>query len=156
MSLDQELVTVLRDAIQSEIASYELYTKAVDLVEAQNVKGMLRELAAEEQGHRAALEKMLTSPGTLRANVRQLKWEPVQDYKIGDHLVVKPLGPDSTFADVCIFSSRKEQESYQLYSGLAEQNEGEIAALFQAMAKDELKHKNLVEGWYDEVVYKEN
>jgi rubrerythrin len=80
---------------------------------------------------------------------------PIQDYKIGDHLVSKPLGPGSTFQDVCIFASKKEQQSYELYSGLAEQNEAEVHDLFAAMAKDELRHKNLVEGWYEEVVYKE-
>ena len=27
--------------------------------------------------------------------------------------------------------------------------------LLEAMAKDELRHKNLVEGWYEEVIYQE-
>ena len=70
---------------------------------------------------------------------------PIEDYKIGDHLVVQPLGPDSTFQDVCIFASRKEQESYELYRNLAEQSSGELRGLLEAMAKDELRHKKLCE-----------
>jgi len=146
---------ILGDAIQGEIESHQLYTNAVSLVQAEHVKETLRQLAQEELGHKAYLEKMLANPGQVHRSVRQLQQMPVQDYKIGDHLVVKPLGPNSTFQDVCIFASKKEQQSYELYSGLAEQNEGEVRDLFAAMAKDELRHKNLVEGWYEEVIYKE-
>jgi rubrerythrin len=146
---------ILREAIQGEIESHELYTNAVEMVTQEHVKEVLRQLAQEELGHKAALEKLLVSPGSMRRGVRQLQQAPIQDYKIGDHLVVKPVGPDSTFQDVCIFASRKEQQSYELYRDLAEQNEGEIRDLFAAMAKDELRHKNLVEGWYEEVIYQD-
>lgn len=146
---------VLREAIQGEIDSHELYTDAVALVQAEHVKGMLRELAQEELGHRAALEKMLANPSRVSYQVRKLQEAPIEDYKIGDHLVVRPLGPDSTFQDVCIFASRKEQESHELYRDMAQQNEGEIRDLLEAMSKDELRHKNLVEAWYEEVVYQE-
>jgi rubrerythrin len=56
---------------------------------------------------------------------------------------------------VCIFASKKEQQSYELYRDLAQQSEGETRDLLEAMAKDEMRHKNLVEGWYEEVVYQE-
>jgi len=56
---------------------------------------------------------------------------------------------------ICIFAAKKEQQSYELYRGLAEQNSGDTRDLLDAMAKDELRHKNLVEGWYEEVVYQE-
>jgi rubrerythrin len=146
---------ILREAIQGEIDSHRLYTDAVALVQAEHVKGMLRELAQEELGHRAALEKMLANPSQVRYQVRKLQEAPIEDYRIGDHLVVRPLGPDSTFQDVCIFASRKEQQSHELYRDMAEQNEGEIRDLLEAMSKDELRHKNLVEAWYEEVVYQE-
>jgi len=84
---------ILREAIQGEIESYELYTNAVSLVKAEHVKEMLRQLAQEELGHKAALERMLTSPGQVRRDVKKLQQAPIQDYKIGDYLVVKPLGP---------------------------------------------------------------
>jgi rubrerythrin len=146
---------ILHEAIQGEIESHELYSNAIEMVTQEHVKEALRQLAQEELGHKATLERLLVSPGSMRRGVRQLQQAPIQDYKIGDHLVVKPLGPDSTFQDVCIFASRKEQQSYELYRGLAEQNQGEIRDLFAAMAKDELRHKNLVEGWYEEVIYQD-
>ena len=52
-------------------------------------------------------------------------------------------------------AARKEQQSYDLYRNMAAQSEGESRDLLQAMAKDELRHKNLVEGWYEDVVYQE-
>jgi rubrerythrin len=146
---------ILREAIQGEIESFELYTNAVNLVQAEHVKETLRELAQEELGHKTSLEKMLRSPGQMRRSVRQLQQMPIQDYQLGDHLVAEPLGLDSTFQDVCIFASKKEQQSYELYRDLAEQNEGEVRELFEAMAKDELRHKNLVEAWYEDVIYQD-
>ena len=155
MAQEQTIEEVLQEAIQGEVESYELYTNAVHLVKAEHVKDTLHELAEEELGHKTNLEKMLANPGSLRRGVQKLQQTPVEDYKIGDHLVVKPLGPDSTFQDVCIFASRKEQQSHELYKGLAEQNEGQVAELFEAMAKDEMRHKNLVERWYEEIVYQD-
>jgi rubrerythrin len=146
---------ILRTAIQGEEESYELYTNAVDLVQAEHIKTLLRELAQEELGHKAALEKMLADPNQLMPQVRKLQAAPIQDYKIGDHLVARPLGPNSTFQDVCIFASKKEQQSYELYLNLAAQSTGDAHDLLEAMAKDELRHKNLVEGWYEEVIYQE-
>jgi rubrerythrin len=151
MSIEQ----ILREAIQGEADAYELYTRAVDLVRAEHIKELLGELAQEELGHKVALEKMLTNPSQISGQVAALQQADVVDYKIADHLVARPLGPDSTFQDVCIFAAQKEQESHQLYRDLASQNTGEVADLLEAMAKDELRHKNLVEGWYEEIVYQE-
>jgi rubrerythrin len=146
---------ILSQAIQGEADAYELYSGAAEMVQADHVKAMLRELAQEEAGHKVALERMRDDPTQLQWQVRELRAATIEDYKIGDHLVVRELGPDSTFQDVCIFASRKEQESYELYLDLAAQSSGEVRDLLEAMAKDELRHKNLVEGWYEEVVYQE-
>ena len=146
---------ILREAIQGEVESYELYTSAVELVRRQHIKELLGELAQEELGHKAALEKMLAQPDRIQGQVEALQGADVVDYKIADHLVARPLGPDSTFQDVCIFAAKKEQQSHELYRSLANQNTGEVGGLLEAMAKDELRHKNLVEGWYEEVVYQE-
>ena len=146
---------ILREAIQGEVESHQLYTDAVELVREEHVKATLRELAAEELGHKAALEKMLANPAKIRYSVRKLQEKTVEDYKIADHLIAKPLGPGSSFQDVCIFASKKEQQSYELYRDMAQQNAGEMRELLEAMGKDELPHKNLVEGWYEEVVYQE-
>ena len=146
---------ILREAIEGEVESYELYTGAMDLVHTEHIKELLGELAQEELGHKAALEKLLQDPSKIQGQVAALQEAEIVDYRIADHLVVRPLGPDSTFQDVCIFAAKKEQQSYELYRDLANQNSGEVRDLLAAMAKDELRHKNLVEGWYEEVVYQE-
>jgi len=155
MAVQQTVEDILREAVQGEVESYELYTNAVELVQTEHIQATLRQLAQEELGHKAKLEQMLANPGRVRWEIRKLRTEPIQDYGIGDHLQVEPLGPDATFQDVCIFASKKEQVSYETYRDLAEQNTGPIGELFEAMAKDELRHKNLVEGWYEEVIYKD-
>lgn len=146
---------ILKDAIQGETEAYELYTNAQALVQATHIKGLLRELAQEEMGHMAALERMLANPDQIQGQVRAVQQATIEDYKIADHLVARPLGPDSTFQDVCIFAAQKEQQSHELYRDLAAQNTGEVRDLLEAMSKDELRHKNLVEGWYEEIVYQE-
>jgi rubrerythrin len=146
---------ILSDAIQGEAEAYDLYTKAQAMVQAEHIKALLRELAQEELGHRTVLEGMLANPDQVQGQVRAVQEATVEDFKIADHLVARPLGPDSTFQDVCIFAAQKEQQSHELYRDLAAQNTGEIRDLLAAMAKDELRHKNLVEGWYEEVIYQE-
>ena len=146
---------ILEGAIQGEVESYELYMAAVELVETPHIKDMLRELAQEELGHKAVLEKMLADPDKLRQRLAQRKAEPVVDYKVADHLVANPLQSDSTFQDVCIFAAQKEQQSYELYRDLAAQSSGEVHDLLESMAQDELRHKNLVERWYEDIVYQE-
>lgn len=146
---------ILQEAIQSEIESYQLYTDAIKLVQAAHIQDLLHELALEELGHKTSLEQMLADPGQLQWQVKELQAAPIQDYKIGDHLVAQPLRSDATFQDVCIFASKKEQQSYELYRDMASQNSGEIRDLLEAMAKDELRHKNLVESWYEDIVYQE-
>jgi rubrerythrin len=150
-----KIEAILQEAIQGEVESYELYIRAVDLVQTDHIKGLLRELAEEELGHKAALEKMRDDPALLSDQVQRLQATNIQDYQIADHLVVKPLGPESGFQDVCIFAAKKEQQSHELYKGLAAGASGEARDLLEAMAKDELRHKNLVERWYEEVVYQE-
>ena len=125
------------------------------MVQAEHVKDMLRELAQEELGHKVALERMLADPAQLEWQVAELQAAPIQDYQIADHLVVRPLGPDSTFQDVCILPPGRNKSRYDLYQGLAAQSSGQARDLLEAMAKDELRHKNLVEGWYEEIVYQE-
>jgi rubrerythrin len=146
---------ILEESIKGEVAAYELYTRAAKMVRADQVRETLLELAQEELGHKASLEQMASSAAELHWQVQELTWAPIQDYKLADHLVVKPIGPDSTFQDVCIFASRKEQQSYELYQKLAAQAQGEVRSILEAMARDELRHKNLVERWYEEVVYQD-
>nr|NIV30715.1 hypothetical protein [Anaerolineae bacterium] len=101
---------ILKDAIQGEDAAYELYSSAVEMVRAEHIKQLLGELAQEELGHKAALEKLLANPDQISGQVAAMQEAEIVDYKIADHLVARPLGPDSTFQDVCIFAAQKEQE----------------------------------------------
>ncbi len=150
-----EVTEILKDAIQGEQEAHDLYTRAVDLVQAEHIKTLLRELAQEELGHKQKLENMLADPRQLSWQVESLRAAPAEDYQVSDHLVARPLGPDADFQDVCIFAARREQESYTLYRELAAQSSGPVRELLEAMAQDELRHKNLVERWYEEVVYQD-
>ena len=85
---------ILREAIRGEEESYKLYTDAVDLVRAEHIKGLLRELAQEELGHKTSLEGMLADPEQLQWQVGALQAAPIEDYQIADSLrhQVEPAG----------------------------------------------------------------
>ena len=65
---------ILREAIQGEVESHQLYTDAVDLVEAEHIRTLLRELAQEELGHKVALEKMLARPRFFICRIGNCRW----------------------------------------------------------------------------------
>lgn len=56
---------VLEIAIEMERAGAEFYNRAVELVEDQSAKEMLRGLAAMESGHEIIFEEMRADPDTL-------------------------------------------------------------------------------------------
>ncbi len=146
---------ILEEAIKGEVESYELYTWATDLVRTEHVKDTLRTLAQEELGHKALLEGMKASTATLRWQTNKLLRVPIQDYRIGDHLVVSRWVPIRPSRMCSSLPRARNRGSYQLYRDLAEKAEGQAHDVLEAMSKDELRHKNLVEGWYEEVVYQD-
>ena len=148
MSVEKTAEQILQEAIQNELESYQLYSQAVDLTEAEELRGALLKLAQEELGHQATLEQILTNPG----DIGQIRHGERLDDVPADTVGFTVLHPGSTLQDVCLFASRKEQQAYELYRRMAEQSEGETRDLLEAMAQEELQHKRMVESWHRDTV----
>ena len=97
--MDNALVTIIKTAIEREIAAYQLYTDAAQMVEAEHVKGALEDLAAQEVGHRRRLEGVLEGRGLRQISRRQE--QQVVDLGLTDYLVEEPLAADSDFQARC-------------------------------------------------------
>ena len=142
---------VISFAIGKEQEAVELYERAQGLVELPHVKAMFKEMAAEERGHKAKLEK------ATQEKVEGYTPKAVPNLKISDYLVEVPLGPDMNYQDVLILGMKEEEQAYKLYSDMAARSESaELKKLFQMLAQEEAKHKLNLETEYDERILTEN
>jgi rubrerythrin len=148
------ITNILDRAIRFEEDSFNLYNSAIDKIKSPQTKEWLKELADWELTHKAKLEGLLK--GDLNWAIRKSKREEVADLKIGDYLVAAPLGEKSDFQDVLLVAMKREESARNFYTGMVELVEsGPAHDLFDLLAKEEAKHKQMVEKYYEEYVYKE-
>ena len=151
---EHPLTSILRQAIQAEEDSYNLYSTVAQAVRLPHTRDLLQELAQDEVGHKQHLEALLAGdPAQIVAAGHEAQ---IIDLKIGDFLVAQPLSPDADFQDVLIVASKREAASHDLYADLAALAcRVEERKLFEYLAEEELGHKNRVEAIYEQTVYKD-
>ncbi len=151
---EREIEEIIRKAIRFEEEAYDFYTGASGMVELPHVRDVLSELAGEEVKHKERLEKLLE--GDVEKIVATAQGHKIEDLKLADYLVSRPLDERATFQDVLIVAMQREKSSYDFYNlmgGMAESEEAR--ELFRFLAREELGHKHKVEVLYDEIVYQE-
>jgi|MTBAKSStandDraft_2_1061841.scaffolds.fasta_scaffold11429_2 rubrerythrin len=152
--MDSSIEAILKRAIRFEEDSHNLYASALEKVKNPQTKEWLQELADWELGHKAKLEGLLK--GDLSWAIRKSKREDVADLKVGDYLVAPSLGEKSDFQDVLLVAIKREQSAHDFYNSMAGLvEEGQAKELFDLLAKEELKHKQMVEEYYEEYIYKD-
>jgi rubrerythrin len=145
---------VLKRAIQLEVEAATLYANAAASVKDDAVRARLQEMAAQERGHQAKLEDVLS--GNVRWAIRRSKAEPVTDLRLSDHLVSGSLDPNADYQDVLLFAARREKAAHEFYKAMAEMVDDKLTQnLFEMLANEELRHKYVLEKTYEEVVYKD-
>jgi rubrerythrin len=145
---------VLKRAIQLEEEAMTLYSNAAQSVKDDAVRQRLEEMAAQERGHKAKLEDVLS--GNVRWAIRRSKAEPVTDLRLSDHLVGGSLDPNADYQDVLLFAARREKAAHDFYKAMGEMIEDKLTQnLFEMLAQEELRHKYVLEKTYEEVVYKD-
>lgn len=152
--MESSVESILNRAIRFEEDSFNLYNSALKTVKNPQTREWLKELADWELGHKAKLEGLLK--GDIKWAVRKSRREEVKDLKIGDYLVAPELGEKSDFQDVLLVAIKREQAAHDFYASMTELvEEGQARDLFDLLAKEELKHKQMVEKYYEEYVYKD-
>lgn len=144
---------VLKVAIEAEIKAYQLYTELSEKMKNPAAKIMLKELAAQEEGHRKALENVVKTE-----NVDVLgKAIPVESRGIQEFLITADLDEKASIQEVMIFAMNEEQKAYDFYMGLKEQFPGtELEDLFDRLAAEERGHKIKLEDEYEAHFMTEN
>jgi len=145
---------VLKRAIQLEVEAMTLYSSAAQTVTDDAVRQRLEEMAAQERGHKAKLEDVLS--GNVRWAIRRSKAEPVTDLRLSDHLVGGSLEPNADYQDVLLFAARRENAAHDFYKSMGDMVDDKLTQnLFEMLADEELRHKYVLEKTYEEVVYKD-
>ncbi len=143
----QNLTEVLRSAILKEEESYDLYSGFGSMVKNIAARKLLNDLASQELGHKRMLEEALSGKNIERIGGKQR----VIDLHLSDYMVVETVTPDSDPQQVMLFAMKREQQSYDWYSMLLENYQGtELEALFSRLAREELRHKTILEREYEE------
>jgi rubrerythrin len=152
---DTTIEQILAQAIRFEEDAHSFYLGAIDMVEGVHIRAALEDLAQEEVKHKERLQALLDGDTTRIISVR--KRGQIEDLKLAEYLVPRPLEPTASFQDVLIVAMHREKSSHAFYSTMAEIAEEEASrTLFGFLAQEELGHKNKVESLYDEVVYQDN
>lgn len=146
---------ILEQAIRFEEDAYDFYSGAVEKVERPHIRSVLEDLAKEEVKHKEHLQALLAGDTTRIISVH--KRGQIDDLKLAEYLVPRPLDPEASLQDILIVAMHREKSSNEFYSTMAEiAQEEDSRTLFGFLAQEELMHKNKVESLYDEIVYQDN
>ena len=113
------------------------------------VQGLFAELAGVEHGHVEILSQI--TPEEMAAGGDST----VSKLNLSDLLVDVKASPKLNVQEAMILAMKREEGAVKLYSRLAEMN-GEARSLFEALAKEEGRHKAKLEAEYDDHVLIEN
>ena len=142
---------VLDFAIKNEQEAHDLYMDLADKVEHKAMKGVFKQFAQEELGHKAKLEH-IKAGGELKPVEGK-----IQDLKIADYSVEVQPHSGMTYQEALIIAMQAEKRAFMLYSDLANQtDDATIKELFLGLAQEEAKHKLRFEIEYDENIMIDN
>jgi rubrerythrin len=144
-----QLRKALDFAIAKEKEAEAFYKEWSQKSKSPAVQSLFAELAGVEHGHMEILsqitpEEMISSSSS-----------DAQDLQLSDLIVDVVASPKLTLQEAMILAMKREEGAVKLYSRLAEMN-GEARSLFEALAKEEGKHKSKLEIEYDDNFLTEN
>ncbi|MBN2334284.1 ferritin family protein [Candidatus Bathyarchaeota archaeon] len=143
----------LKVGAEMELESYTLYTETAEKSTYPGAKKLLTELASDEKRHREYFLQGLKDPKNVK--MRTLK-ENIPDLKITDKLVKVPLDPQADYPQILIYAAQREKTTHDFYVQVARKfSDTELGKMFNNFAKEELRHKYLLEKEYDDVVLAE-
>ena len=142
----ESLENALTFAADKENASSMLYTSFRNIVKNRAAKKLLEELAAQELQHKELIENALASGDIAAIGGKH----DISELSFSDYMVSGSIGPESDPQDVMQFAMKMEQAAFELYSDLLENYGGtNLESLFSKLAREELKHKEILEYQYE-------
>ena len=151
--MQDELSELLQTAIYKEIASQALYIAAQNKTDDPGAKALMKELADEELRHSQMLE------GLKEKDWKESHWhrEKIPNLLISEYLTGGDKLEGASLQDTLVFAMKREQHALEFYSRMMSVIREEAAKhLCEGLATEELKHKQRLEAFYDDLVYGED
>jgi rubrerythrin len=144
---------ILQVATSFESSARDFYTDLIPKVSKQ-IRYLVEELAAEEQGHFDMLTA-LSAREDLAEQVKLQIQQPASDSKFSDCLHVPSLGEHPDDQAVLQYAMGREHIAMTHYTELAKTAPaGPIQELFQFLASEETTHKLELEKLYYQIVHR--
>jgi rubrerythrin len=142
---------ILSRAIGKEQEAEMMYEIYSEKVEDSQSKGLLKELAREELGHKEALEKIdPDSPGTFRA-------PEISGAELSEFFDKPQVSKEATMLEVLRYAIAEEQDAFNFYTSLNAYTDDEtFLNLLRRLASEEKKHMQKLERMYDDMFQPEN
>ena len=141
---------ILNYAIEKEREAAEFYQELSEIESSPSSKDSrkaLIEFANEERKH----EQMLINLKTGAEKIENYHFKKVTDLKRSDYLVDIEYEKGMPYTDMLRMAMKREEKAFKLYSELTEKvDDSEFKKIFQILANEESKHKNILETMYDD------
>jgi rubrerythrin len=151
--MQNELAGLLQTAIYKEIASQAFYIAAQNRTDDPAAKELMKELAEEEVRHSQMLEKL------KEKDWKESHWhrEKIPNLLVSEYLTGGDKLEGASLQDTLVFAMKREQHALEFYSRMMSVIREEAAKhLCERLAMEELKHKQRLEAFYDDLVYRED
>ncbi len=146
------LEDVVQFAMNQEIESAELYHDLAGLVQDPQAKEIFLQLEEMEKEHRRTLENFNLTAFSAHPE------EEYVDFRLTDYMVDIPPTRELDFQKALILAAKREDKTRQLYENMANRLSGntEGRELFLLLAKEEGRHKHILEALYDRVIHEKS
>lgn len=140
------LKDALTYAMDKEKKANELYLLFREKVKDDGARALLKNLADQEMGHWKMIREALLT-GTVEGIGATAKG---RDLQVSDSMVEIDLTADSSPQDIMVFAMQMEKKAFDFYSVLlARYRATEMEALFDRLAREEMRHKEILEKEYE-------
>lgn len=143
----ESIEEILQFAIEKEEEAAAFYTEVAAQEPFSGAKQTFLDFASEEQKHAALLRDFEGSQEKIKAY--KLKWIP--DMKRSDYMVDMVYEKGMHYTDILRLAMKREEKALALYNQLqSKTDQDEYIRLFKILAQEEAKHKQFLEGLYDD------
>ncbi len=149
MSVQQSFEQLISLAIQREEEAYEFYTQAAEEATLQSSGKLLLELAKQEMGHKEKLMNALDADVCTTFTCTTIA--EVEEAGLSKYLLDIPLKTDSSPQEILVVAIKREEGANAFYKALSElTGVANHRTVFETLAKEEQRHKEILQQLYDD------
>jgi rubrerythrin len=142
--------TILKNAIQSEIAAQKFYQDVADTMKDAFLKDLFLNFVREEKKHQEILE------GFQSSIPEKLPFDEQRDYHVAETQPAPVVSSEMTPTDAFALAMKKEEEAMKHYTQLADGcNDPRQKEIFLELAAMERDHKQKMESAFVDIGYPE-